>query len=155
MAQTHLTYVLANVSQTIDFYSSEELVLSTDKAESVRFFTNAAGREDKDLNFEFDEEAEVFYSCSLTWQNELYVFGAASHNAINDGQYVLVIGGGGTYKTEKCSIKNEQVTCASQSPELKSYKNYPEVFLVPKDFCQHCTEYLTRTSLTELNFFPY
>merc|ERR1711892_533462 len=33
---------------------------------------------DKDFDFEIDEEAEVFYSCSLTWQNELYVFGGHS-----------------------------------------------------------------------------
>ena len=66
---------LQDVSQTFVFYSSEVLILSTDKAESVPVLTNAAGREDKDFNFEIDKEAEVFYSCSLTWQNELYVFG--------------------------------------------------------------------------------
>ena len=36
--------------------------------------TNAAG-EDKDFDFEIDEKAQVQWSCSLTWQNELYVFG--------------------------------------------------------------------------------
>ena len=51
------------------------LILSTQEAASVPVLTNADGREDKDFNFEIDEEAEVNYSCSLTWQNELYVFG--------------------------------------------------------------------------------
>ena len=66
---------LRNVSQIVYFYSSEVLILSTYKPESVPVLTNAAGRDDKDFNFEIDEEAEVNYSCSLTWQNELYVFG--------------------------------------------------------------------------------
>ena len=63
-------------SQIFDFYSSEVLILSTSIAASVPVLTNAAGREDKDFNFEIDEEAEVHKSCSLTWQNELYVFGS-------------------------------------------------------------------------------
>ena len=59
----------------------------------------------------------------------------SAHNAIYDGEYVLVVGGDATFETEKCSIKNEQVTCTSQSPELIAYTEYPEVFLVPEDFC--------------------
>ena len=51
------------------------LILSTREAASVPVLTNAAAREDKDFDFEIDEEAEVYHSCSLTWQNELYVFG--------------------------------------------------------------------------------
>ena len=68
---------LQNVSQISDFYSSEVLILST-KTAFVPVLTNAFGREDKDFNFEIDEEAEVYYSCSLTWQNELFVFGGKS-----------------------------------------------------------------------------
>ena len=49
--------------------------MSTYQPENVPVLTNAAGREDKDFDFEIDEEAEAYYSCSLTWQNELYVFG--------------------------------------------------------------------------------
>ena len=49
--------------------------MSTSNAANVPVLANAAGREDKDFNFEIDEEAEVYGSCSLTWQNELYVFG--------------------------------------------------------------------------------
>ena len=56
-------------------FSSEVLILSTYKAASVPVLTNAAGRDDKDFNFEIDENAAVKGSCSLTWENELYVFG--------------------------------------------------------------------------------
>ena len=63
------------------------------------------------------------------------VTGRHTHNAIYDGQYVLVVGGDGTFQTEKCSISNEQVSCSDQSPELINYDYYPEVFLVPEDFC--------------------
>ena len=53
------------------------LILSTYK-DNVPILTDAAGREDKDFNFEIDNKAEVKYSCSLTWQNELYVFGGSA-----------------------------------------------------------------------------
>ena len=64
------------------------------------------------------------------------VTGRRGHNAIYDGQYVLVVGGAGTMKTEKCSISSNFNTCSSQSPELTDYTYYPEVFLVPEDFCK-------------------
>ena len=37
--------------------------------------TNAAGTEIKDFYFEIDEESQVLNTCSVTWENELYVFG--------------------------------------------------------------------------------
>jgi len=282
-------------------YFTEVLILSNEQAENVPVLTNAAGRDDKDFDFETDEEAEVHQSCSLTWQNELYVFGGIykrtqiskvtscrlapigqlafdhvlggcvnvagnavalcfhnsdldgkkcrlassptgafselthsqyghrytriatndelivavgsrndnkaelldvdgnkwstaddypfviefiynapivhvsesfylfggfsdatsnektigrldiktrkwtsagnlvtgrhAHNAIYDGQFVLVVGGQGTFQTEKCSLSNKQVTCSSQWPELTKYAFYPELNLVPEDFC--------------------
>ena len=58
------------------------------------------------------------------------------HNAIYDGQYVIVIGGGGTYESEKCSLSNNQMTCTSQMPELYNYYAYPELHLVPVDYCK-------------------
>ena len=54
------------------------MILSTYKAESVPVLTNADGRDDKDFNFKIDEMAQVYKSCSLTWQNELYVFGGST-----------------------------------------------------------------------------
>ena len=64
------------------------------------------------------------------------VTGRHGHGAIFDGQYLLVIGGSGTYNTEKCSISNDQITCSSQSPVLINYAFYPEVLLVPKSYCK-------------------
>ena len=51
------------------------LILSTFRPASVPVLTNSAAHVDKDLNFEIDDKAQVFKSCSLTWQNELFVFG--------------------------------------------------------------------------------
>ena len=62
--------------------------------------------------------------------------GRYAHNAIYDGQFVLVIGGIDIRKTEKCLISNDQMTCSSQSPELISYGFYPEVFFVPEGYCK-------------------
>ena len=54
------------------------LILNTFEAANVPVLTNAHGREEKDFNFKFGRIAEVKYSCSLTWQNELYVFGGVN-----------------------------------------------------------------------------
>ena len=48
------------------------------RADNVPVLTNEAGREDKDFNFKIDEEAEVWGGCSLTWENELFIFGGKS-----------------------------------------------------------------------------
>ena len=67
--------------------------------------------------------------------------GRASHNLIYDGQFLLVIGGKTTddnedaMMSEKCTILNEEVECTSQMPVLTDYINYPELFLVPSDYC--------------------
>ena len=58
------------------------------------------------------------------------------HNAIYDGSSLIVVGGLGTYKTERCEISNGQVTCTAQNPELYEYYSYPELFLVPVNFCK-------------------
>merc|ERR1711892_844802 len=51
------------------------LILSTYQAASLPVLTNSDGFEDRDFNFEVDERSEVYNSCSLTWENELFVFG--------------------------------------------------------------------------------
>ena len=63
--------------------------------------------------------------------------GRYAHNAIFDGENILVVGGDGTKRTEKCSLSNGQITCSRQSPELADYYEYPELFLVPFDFCKN------------------
>ena len=51
------------------------LILNTNKAAIGPVLTNAAGREDRDFDFDIDEKSEVDHSCSMTWKNELFVFG--------------------------------------------------------------------------------
>ena len=61
----------------------------------------------------------------------------SGHNVIFDGAHFLVIGGAGTrLKTEKCTLVNGQMTCAEQNPELTKFAFYPELYLVPLDFCE-------------------
>lgn len=63
--------------------------------------------------------------------------GRNGHNVIYDGEFLLVIGGDTANKwTEKCSVSNEKVACISQTPELTSYSDYPELFLVKSNFCE-------------------
>ena len=62
--------------------------------------------------------------------------GRYGHNAVFDGSVILVVGGASTQQTEKCVISCSEVSCTTQSPELTLYVNYPELFLVPSNFCQ-------------------
>ena len=61
-----------------------------------------------------------------------------AHAAIYDGTYLLVVGGyGNDYKTEKCSFTSTGINCSGQSPSLYQYQRYPELFMVPADFCKN------------------
>ena len=53
------------------------LILSTWVSSSVPVITNAAGDVDRDFHFSIDGNAKVFQTCSLTWQNEQYIFGGS------------------------------------------------------------------------------
>ena len=73
------------------------------------------------------------------------VTGRAKHGAIFDGSNFIVIGGGsGRMKTEKCTLFDSTMTCQSQQNELTDYFDYPELFLVEDEFCRN-TE-ITTTS---------
>ena len=37
--------------------------------------TNASGRVDKNFEFLFGQDTEVYHSCGLTWRGDFYVFG--------------------------------------------------------------------------------
>ena len=65
------------------------------------------------------------------------VTGRYAHNSIFDGTNILVVGGDGTFKTEKCSLLNGQITCSEQNPELFEYRYYPELFMIPANFCKN------------------
>ena len=62
------------------------------------------------------------------------------HNAIYEGSSLMVFGGRKTpdsaLQTERCVITNGQALCTSQSPELYEYSYFPELFLVPVNFCK-------------------
>ena len=64
------------------------------------------------------------------------VTGRIGHNAIYDGSTVLIVGGSGTLKTEKCTISNNQMSCTEQNPQLSDYSYYPELFMVSANYCK-------------------
>ena len=64
------------------------------------------------------------------------VNGRYGHRAIFDGASILVVGGEGTKKTENCAISKGQITCFEQDQELYNYNIYPELFLIPANFCR-------------------
>ena len=48
-----------------------------------------------------------------------------------------VVGGQGDLKTEKCALSSDQVICENHDDyELNSFAFTPELFIVPKQFCQ-------------------
>ena len=64
------------------------------------------------------------------------------HGAIFDGSTILVVGGkaakgDGPFPTEKCNIVDKVMTCVQQSPELQEFAYYPELFLVPINYCKN------------------
>ena len=70
------------------------------------------------------------------WSGAGYLMEARSgHNAIFDGRFLIVVGGDGKKKTEKCSLTNGEFACTSQAPELNEFVDYPELFLIPFGFC--------------------
>ena len=65
------------------------------------------------------------------------VNGRHGHNVIYDGSSLIVAGGvTSSLKTEKCTISSGQVSCTTQNPTLHDYAYYPELLLVPVDFCK-------------------
>lgn len=67
------------------------------------------------------------------------VWGRFGHNAIFDGSSILVVGGEyfSIGPTERCSFLNEKITCSDQEPSLYDYYAYPELFLIPENFCKN------------------
>ena len=77
---------------------------------------------------------------TLTWSKAGNLnSGRHGSNAVFDGSVILVVGGNSNspVKTEKCVISGAEVTCITQNPDLKAYVNYPELFLVPSNFCRN------------------
>ena len=45
------------------------------KASNVPVITDSTGKVDTDFNFEFGENTSVYYSCSIKYKNEFFIFG--------------------------------------------------------------------------------
>ena len=67
--------------------------------------------------------------------------GRRGHNAIFDGTYALIVGGYAgsnvNVPTEKCSLTSDGMSCTSQNPSLYDYWYYPELFMIPYDYCKN------------------
>ena len=87
---------------------------------------------------QYDKTIARLDASSMTWSKSGdLVNGRRGHNAIYDGSSLIVVGGDtGLLQTEKCVISNGQVSCTSQNPTLENYTLYPELFLVPVDYCK-------------------
>ena len=62
--------------------------------------------------------------------------GRNGHAVALDGNEFLVVGGGGEMNTERCYFKFDQLICLEQTPKLKSFYLYPELFMVEEDYCK-------------------
>ena len=68
--------------------------------------------------------------------------GRLGHNVIFDGNYAYVVGGFAVDQqivdlpTEKWDLSSSAVNCTEQSPLLYGYNVYPELFIVPPNFCK-------------------
>ena len=49
--------------------NTDVLILNNYKSKNVPVVTNAAGLDDRDISFEFEDNTEVFSSCGLTFRN--------------------------------------------------------------------------------------
>ena len=59
---------------------------------------------------------------------------------VRQGQFVVVggIGNSNSEKlrsTERCYFENESIQCTTTEPVLDVYYQYPELMLVPEDYC--------------------
>ena len=65
--------------------------------------------------------------------------GRYGHGVIFDGSSFLVIGGDGTFKTEKCILVGTTMSCTElESPPLGNYAYYPALFLTDKNYGDDC-----------------
>ena len=55
--------------------SPDILILSRWSSSNVPVVTNSNGKNDRDIDFIFGEDTQVYAPCSLTWRGEHYVFG--------------------------------------------------------------------------------
>ena len=51
------------------------LILNTSLKSNVPILTDITGRDERNLSFSYDEGTSVFESCSMVWNNQMYVLG--------------------------------------------------------------------------------
>ena len=85
------------------------------------------------------------HATKLKWSNVGEMKNArAGHNVIWDGFNLVVVGGNVhefEYMTERCNFvwgERELISCYKTEGKLKNYSSYPELVLVPKNFCRTC-----------------
>ena len=61
-----------------NFNQTDILILSTLLNPREPIITNAAGLDKRNFSFEFEPDTQVYYGCSLTWKNELFILGGGS-----------------------------------------------------------------------------
>ena len=54
---------------------------------------------------------------------------------IQEGDFIVVGGYGGTYGTERCILNEEEISCTLIDPELDEYCYYPEMMAVGPNYC--------------------
>ena len=65
-------------------------------------------------------------------------YSRSDHGVIFDGNRFLAVGGMGDYgdlMSEICTLSEGGITCVDDFPILPLYYSYPELLLVPDDFC--------------------
>jgi len=57
------------------------------------------------------------------------------HNAILNGNIALIMGGFGSFKTERWTHDHGDLSAVEMTPVLSAYSFYPALFLVDNDYC--------------------
>ena len=80
-----------------------------------------------------------FDSATRTWSYAGSLKGGRrGHNAIFDGEQVLIVGGYDTKATEACRLVNSKFVCTQLESSLTGYSAYPELALVDENFGNDC-----------------
>ena len=98
-----------------------------------------------------------------TWSNAGSLkTGRYGHGVIFAGEKFIVLGGqksggfdDGPIKNEVCTLSGTSMTCEESSNSLKSYVNYPELFLVPEDFGKDYSEYSDYSDYSDYSVYSH
>ena len=77
-------------------------------------------------------DSESFEWSRISQLNE----GRFAHNAIRIGEEFLIVDGYDAKSTEKCKYTDGKMVCSAQTPVLRDYVGFPELFAVLDDFCE-------------------